>query len=276
VKKALFVTGVAIGNGGYVIAERFAKEGYDVFVTARRQEVIDAAAEKLMADYNIFAKGYKLELRNDDSVYEIFKDIDSLGYYVETLCLNAADLAFGKDPAVGMKFFEMTPEEFQAVLEANMVGNFKLVQQAAIRMREQNKGSIVFISSNSAVRPNPNRVAYIASKGGINSMSKALAVDLGKYGIRSNVVMPGTIKTQRWVNMGNRQISNGSMTPLGDISDLEDIANAVWYLGTDQSKNVTGAEITLDGGMSCQIYPEILNTYRAESIAKMAEEENKD
>ncbi len=267
-KKALFVTGVACGNGGYAIAERFAKEGYSVFVTARKQEVADLAAETLAKKYNIFAKGYRLALTDKETMQEIFEDIDKTGKFVETVCLNAADLAFGKDPSVGMLFFEMSPEDLENVLQANVVGNFRIIQQAAIRMKERNKGSIVFISSNSAVRPNPNRVAYIASKGGINSMSKALAVDLGQYGIRSNVIMPGTIKTQRWVGMGDRQISNGSMTPIGDISDLEDIANAVWYLGTDQSKNVTGAEITIDGGMSCQIYPAILNKYRAEEIAK--------
>ena len=266
-KKAFFVTGVAIGNGGYVIAERFAKEGYDVFVTARKQDAADEAANELKARYGIFAKGYKLELRNDDSVYEIFKDIDGMDYFVQTVCLNAADLAFGKDPAVGMDFFEMTPEDFQGVLEANMVGNFKIVQQAAMRMKDNGGGAIVFISSNSAFRPNRNRLAYISSKGGINSMSKALAVDLGQFNIRSNVIMPGTIKTQRWIKMGDKQISNGTMTPIGDISDLEDIANAVWFLGTEQSKNITGSEIVLDGGMSCQIYPEILNKYRAESIA---------
>lgn len=271
-KKALFVTGVAIGNGGYAIAERFAKEGYAVFVTARKQDVAEEAAEQLKKDYNIFSKGYALELRRDNSVYDTFKDIDATEYFVETVCLNAADLAFGKNPADGIDFFEMTPEEFQDVLEANMVGNFKIVQQAAIRMREKGKGSIVFISSNSAVRPNFNRVAYIASKGGINSMSKAIAVDLGKYGIRSNVIMPGTIKTQRWVGMGDRQISNGSMTPLGDISDFDDIANTVFFFGTDESKNITGSELVVDGGMSCQIYPNILNKYRAEEIARQNNE----
>lgn len=267
-KIALFVTGVKCENGGYTIAERFAKEGYNVFVTARNQEEADKAANELKTKYNVFSKGYQLELKNDNSVYDIFNDIDSLGYFTEVVCLNAADLAFGKDPAVGMNFFEMTSEDFQNVLEANIVGNFKIVQHAALRMKEHHSGSIVFISSNSAVRPNPNRLAYIASKGGINSMSKALAVDLGRYGIRSNVIMPGTIKTQRWINMGCRQISNGTMTPLGDISDFEDVANAVWFFGTEQSKNVTGAELVLDGGMSCQIYPEILNKYRAENIAK--------
>lgn len=125
-------------------------------------------------------------------------------------------------------------------------------------MREHKTGSIVFISSNTAYRAIPNRSAYCASKGGINSLSKALAVDLGRFGIRSNVVLPGTIKTKRWYDMGDKQIVNGRLTPIGDISDFEDIANAVRYLSG--AKNVTGAEIIVDGGMSCQLYPEILNT----------------
>ena len=93
-------------------------------------------------------------------------------------------------------------------------------------------------------------------------MSKALAVDLGPYGIRSNVVLPGTIKTARWVEMGSKQIVNGTLTPIGDISDFEDIANAAWFLGSSESKNITGAEIIVDGGMSCQLYPQILNDYK--------------
>ena len=92
-------------------------------------------------------------------------------------------------------------------------------------------------------------------------MSRAFAVDLGPYGIRSNVILPGTIKTERWVQMGKKQIVNGRLTPIGDISDFEDIANAAWYLGTDMSKNVTGTELTVDGGMSCQLYPRILTEY---------------
>ncbi|MBQ2237094.1 MAG: SDR family oxidoreductase [Clostridia bacterium] len=118
---------------------------------------------------------------------------------------------------------------------------------------------MVFISSNTAYRAIPNRAAYSASKGGINSFSKALAVDLGPYGIRCNVVLPGTIKTERWVQMGSKQIVNGTLTPIGDISDFEDIANAAFFFGSDASKNVTGAELILDGGMSCQLYPQLLN-----------------
>ena len=130
-----------------------------------------------------------------------------------------------------------------------------IVRQASLRMKEAGGGSIVFISSNTAYRAIPNRAAYSASKGGINSLSRALAVDLGQYGIRSNVVLPGTIKTERWQNMNKNKTISGSLTPLGDISDFEDIANAVWYFGTDLSKNVTGSELVVDGGMMSQLTP---------------------
>ena len=114
-----------------------------------------------------------------------------------------------------------------------------IVRQAALRMKEQHKGAVVFISSNTAHAAIPNRSAYCASKGGINAMSKAFAIDLGPYGIRSNVVLPGTIKTERWVSMGNSRIVDGGFTPIGDISDFEDIANAAYFLGSDLSKNIT-------------------------------------
>jgi len=149
-------------------------------------------------------------------------------------------------------------EEFARVFETNLVWNFTIVRQAALRMRERRHGAIVFIGSNTAYRAIPNRAAYCASKGGINAMSRAFAVDLGPYGIRCNVVLPGTIKTERWRRMGSSQIVSGGLTPLGDISDFEDIANAAWYLGSDESKNVTGTELIVDGGMSCQLYPTAL------------------
>jgi len=261
----MLVTGGTVGTG-LATAERFAKEGYDIYITsrsaARAQEAADAVAER----YGVFGKGYGLDIRDEQAIINMFHEIDEQGRIVETVVLNAADMGFGTDPAVGMNFFTVPVEEFQRVFETNLVWNFMIIRQAALRMKEQHKGAIVFISSNTAYRAIPNRSAYCASKGGINSMSKAFAIDLGPYGIRSNVVLPGTIKTQRWVEMGSKQIVNGSLTPIGDISDFEDIANAAWYLGSDESKNVTGTEIIVDGGMSCQLYPQILNELKRKAM----------
>lgn len=256
-KKAMFVTGGTIGTG-LATAEKFAQNGFAVFITSRQEERAKEAAKKIEDKYGVFSKGYGLDIRNEPAVIDIFNDIDKCDCFVETVVLNSADMGFGSDPAKGMDFFTVPVEEFQRVFETNLVWNFTIVRQAAKKMKEHHKGAIVFFSSNTAYRAIPNRCAYSASKGGINSFSKALAVDLGKYGIRSNVVLPGTIKTERWMKMGDKQIVNGELTPVGDISDFEDIANAAFYLGTDLSKNVTGAEIIIDGGMSSQLYPEIL------------------
>lgn len=257
-KDAVFITGAQSGTG-YGIAEYFAQRGWNVFITSRRGDEAVKSAEALSKEYGIFAKGYECNIGNEQQVIDIFNDIDATGYFVKTIVLNAANMGFSaKDPAAGQDFFTVPVRDFAEVFETNLVWNFTMIRQAAMRMKENGGGAVVFISSNTAYKAIPNRAAYSASKGGINSLSKALAVDLGKYGIRSNVVLPGTIKTERWVQMGNKQIVNGSLTPIGDISDYEDIAAAAYYLGSDMSKNVTGTEITVDGGMSCQLYPQLL------------------
>lgn len=262
--KAVFVTGGTVGSG-LACAERFAKEGYDVFITSRNGQRAKDAADEVGKKYGVFAKGYGLDIRDEQRVIDIFNDIDGLDRFVQTVVLNSADMGFGTDPAKGMDFFTVPIEEFQRVLETNLVWNFMIVRQAALRMREHRKGAVVFIGSNTSYRAIPNRSAYGASKGGINAMSKAFAIDLGPYGIRSNVVLPGTIKTARWVEMGSKQIVNGTLTPIGDISDFEDIASAVWFLGSDESKNITGAEIIVDGGMTAQLYPQVLNELKRQS-----------
>ena len=256
--KAVFITGAQTGTG-YAIAEFFAKQNYDVFITSTNGQKAEISAQKLSDTYGIFSKGYECSIRNEQQVIDIFNDIDKTGRFVEAVILNAANMGFDpENPAAGQDFWTVPVEEFQKVFETNLVWNFTIIRQAALRMRKQGKGSIVFISSNTAYRAIANRAAYSASKGGINALTKALAVDLGQYGIRCNTVLPGTIKTKRWHDMGSKQIINGSLTPIGDISDFEDIANACWFFATDMSKNVTGTELIVDGGMSCQLYPGVL------------------
>lgn len=255
--KTVFVTGAQSGTG-YGIADFFARQGYGVVISAQKGAEAQAAAASLAEKYGVCAYGYELDLRDEGNIIKVFENMDQRGIYAETLVLNAADMALEADPSKGIDVWSLSSDTFRRVLDTNVIGNFLVARQAALRMREHGGGAIVFISSNSVYRPNPNREAYIASKGGINALMKSLAVDLGPYGIRCNVIMPGTIKTERWVAMGKKQVSNGELTPIGDISDYEDIAGAAWYLGTDISKNVTGAELTVDGGMSTQIYPAIL------------------
>ena len=266
-QKAVFVTGATVGTG-LATARRFASDGYAVFITSRDSARAQTVAEEIGKEFGVTAKGYGLGIRDEEAVKAVFRDIDSQNCIVKTLVLNAANMGFGTDPAAGMDPLTVDIADFQEVFETNLVWNFMIVRQAALRMKDNGGGAVVFISSNTAYRAIPNRTAYCASKGGINAMAKALAVDLGKYGIRVNAVLPGTIKTERWVQMGSKQIVNGQLTPIGDISDFEDIANAAWFLGTDLSKNITGTELTVDGGMTCQLYPQILNDLKRRYMAE--------
>lgn len=264
-QKAVFVTGATVGTG-LAIAKKFAADGYAVFITSRDGAKAQAVAEELGKEFSVIAKGYGLGIRDEEAVKAVFRDIDAQGCIAKTVVLNAANLGFGDDPAKGMDPLTVDIADFQEVFETNLVWNFMIVRQTALRMKDHDGGAVVFISSNTAYRAIPNRTAYCASKGGINAMVKALAVDFGKYGIRVNAVLPGTIKTDRWVSMGNKQIVNGELTPIGDISDFEDIANAAWFLGTDLSKNITGTELTVDGGMTSQLYPQVLNDLKRRFI----------
>ena len=247
--KSVFITG-AVVNTGFGIAEKFAKEGYDLFLGSRNEEKAVEAAKILSEKYGVFAKGYSMKVFSEENVIEIFDDIKKQGYLIDCVVLNAANLG------IKQQIFTVPIEEFMDVINTNMGWNFMIARQAAIQMTEKNNGSIVFVNSNTAYRAIPDRIAYSASKSGVLGMMRAMALDLGKYNIRVNAVLPGMIKTDRWENNYNdcrNVLSN--FTPLGDIADFEDIANAVYYFASDDSKNVTGAELTVDGGNMIQLYP---------------------
>jgi NAD(P)-dependent dehydrogenase (short-subunit alcohol dehydrogenase family) len=131
--RAVFITGAQYGTG-YAIAQGFAQKGWDVFLTSRRGSDAEAAASRLSADYGIFAKGYECNIRNEQQVIDIFKDIDQTGRFVETVILNAANMGFNaKDPAAGQDFWTVPVEDFQEVFETNLVWNFTIIRQAAER-----------------------------------------------------------------------------------------------------------------------------------------------
>lgn len=249
--KSVFVTGGCYGTG-FAVACRFAREGYNVFISGRDAEKANAAAAAIADKYGVFSRGYQTVSFEQPEVKEIFSDIKGSGFSVDCLVLNAANLGIGQESLT------VDIEDFMAVYKINIAWNFMMAREAAGQMREKRSGSIVFITSNSALRVTENRCAYCSSKSAILAMSKSFAVDFGKYGIRSNCVLPGMIKTDRWEkNLNGCKYYLANYTPIEDIADFDDIANAVWYFGSDSSKATTGAELAVDGGMLAQLTPNI-------------------
>jgi 3-oxoacyl-[acyl-carrier protein] reductase len=255
--KTVLITGACI-NTGVAIVEKFAFEGYDVVFTGRNTEKVRDIEKIYRSKFpSVKIQGYTLDSLIDErtvdeeSVKKMFNDLDADGIFIETLVLNAAD------QGLGMKIFENPLTDFMRVINTNVVWNFCLAEHAAARMKGNGGGNIVFVNSNTAYRAIPDRVAYVASKGGQLGLVRALALDLGKYNIRVNAVLPGMIKTVRWENnVGGARYSLPNCTPIGDIAEFRDVANAAWYLGSDQSRNTTGTELVVDGGMLAQLVPD--------------------
>lgn len=254
-KKTVLITGACI-NTGVAIVEKFAAEGYDVVFTGRSPEKVKCAEEAYRAKFpNVSIVGYAIDSLltpttvDEKSVIELFADLDAKGIFVETLVLNAAD------QGLGMKIFESPLSDLMRVINTNVVWNFCLCEQAAKRMKEQGGGNIVFVNSNTAYRAIPDRVAYVTSKGGQLGLMRALTLDLGKYNIRVNAVLPGMIKTDRWEKNPDFYATVPSRyTPIGDVAVGADIADAVYYFAAC-ARNTTGAELVVDGGNTVQLYP---------------------
>lgn len=251
----VLVTGACI-NTGVAIVEKFASEGENVVFTGRNTCIVSAMEQEYRKKYpQVQILGMAIDSLDkdgnvdEDSVNALFASLDSRDINITTLVLNAAD------QGLGLEFYTSSIAEFQRVLNTNVTWNYCLSKAAASRMKENGGGSIIFINSNTAYRCIPDRVAYSTSKGAQLSMMRALALDLGKDGIRVNAVLPGMIKTDRWVrNPDFYKNVPSRYTPLGDVAVGSDIADAVWYFAA-HARNTTGAELVVDGGNTIQLYP---------------------
>ena len=243
--RSVFVTGATNGTG-YAIAKRFAEEGYDVFITSRRKADAEEAAARLAAETGRNCYGYGLEAFNEQQVKEAFADIRQKGYLLDTLVCNAANLGIGQDT------LSIEMDDFMNVINTNIGWNFMMAREAALQMKEKGSGAIVFINSNTAYRAIPSRAAYSCSKGGILSLSRALAVDLGPYGIRVNGIAPGLIITKIADRYKPEHLEGFlNKIPVGFLGQTEHIVPAIMFLADENSSRyIVGQILRVDGGQS--------------------------
>ncbi|MGY4691028.1 SDR family NAD(P)-dependent oxidoreductase [Salibacterium sp. K-3] len=143
----------------------------------------------------------------------------------------------------------LTVDDYQQMINVNQFGIFLGMQTVIPYMEKQQKGSIVNNVSVSAFAPISQSSAYAATKASVVAMSKAAAVELGKKGIRVNMIHPGGIETDM-ATEGKGVPESYQSVPLGRIGQPEEIARAAAFLASDESSYCTGAEIVVDGGMT--------------------------
>ena len=240
--KVAIITG---GNAGVgkEIAKLFASEGAKVVISARRQQVLEEAAKEIEA-----AGGTVLCVPTDISKVDDVKNLVSKT--VETfgqldILINNAGIT--KDGLM----LRMKENDFDTVIDVNLKGTWNCMKHATKLMMKQKYGRIVSMSSVVGVMGNAGQVNYAASKSGIIGMTMSLAREVGSRGITVNAVAPGFIQTAMTDVLSDEiKEQMKSQIPLGTFGSVQDIANAVVFLASDEAKYITGQTLHVDGGMA--------------------------
>ncbi len=246
--KVAIVTGGASNPGlGRTTAMTLGREGASVVIT----DVNFDGAEKTAADIRA-AGGNAIALAQDVTSESRWQEVIAAAvstYGKLDILVNNAGIAVLKTMA------DLTLADFQRQIDVNLTSVFLGCKYGMAQMKKNGGGSIVNLSSVAGLVGLPTCGAYSASKGGVRLMTKCIAIEGGPDNIRCNSVHPGVI----WTNMqaaavagqGRQQPESGpSRIPLGRVGQPEDIANCILYLSSDESNYVTGAEFTVDAGMT--------------------------
>ncbi len=247
--KVVIVTGGAAGIGK-TTALAFAGEGCRVAVwdlDARGEEVA-AACQKAGGEGRFFRVDVSQKAQVEDATAQVV----ALWGGVDVLVNNAgivrdAQLVKFKE---GQLVGSMTDEQWEAVIGVNLCGVFNCTRAVAKVMVPQGRGVILNASSVVGLYGNFGQTNYVASKAGVIGMTRVWARELGRYGIRVNAVAPGFVKTEMLAAVPQRILDEMvSHTPLRRLGEPEDIAQAYLWLASDAASFVTGAVLSVDGGL---------------------------
>ncbi len=248
--RAVLVTGAARGIGA-AIAAVFAGRGDVTFMIDVDGPGLDRQAEALR-EVGGSVHTMTASVADAAAVTAVVRWVEAEASRLDVLVNNAA---------VPLKkaFFDMTEEEWDQLLGVDLKGAFLMGQQCWPFLHKPG-GTIVNISSIHGTRPLPGLAAYGAAKGGINAMTKAMALDAAPYGVRVNAVAPGFIETTpespppgEARDARYRQIAE--RVPAGGCGEPADIAQAVLWLASAESRYVNGAVLDVDGALAAQAYP---------------------
>lgn len=247
--KIVLVTG-STRHLGYGLARSFLLDGAKVYINSASPENTLRAVTALHNEGLSLATPGVADVSDATSVEALFNKIAEQDGRIDLLVNNACHLGLGDN------FLENSVEFWDAVMEVNARGYFLCSQQAARMMKSQGGGVIVHMSSNTAQQAIRGRSAYIASKGAIDALTRAMAVDLAPSRIRVNALALGYVHTSRWEELSGSEIERRRRNiPLGREIDSSDVAAVVRCLAGDGGRLFTGEVITLDGGACAQLLP---------------------
>ena len=240
--KVAFITGATRGIGKQ-IAITLAKNGFDIALNYRTENDDLVQTKKEIESENVKCLAVQGDISSFESAEKMVKQIiDEFGQ-IDVLVNNAG---ITKD----MLLMRMKKEDFESVIDVNLVGTFNVTKNVIPYMMKQRSGRIINISSVVGISGNAGQTNYSASKAGIIGFTKSLAKEVGSRNILVNAVAPGFIETQMTeVLKDELKEEIAKQIPLKRMGNTQDVANVVKFLVSEDSSYITGQVIQVDGGM---------------------------
>jgi NAD(P)-dependent dehydrogenase (short-subunit alcohol dehydrogenase family) len=247
--KVTIITG-ASGGIGKSVAQKVLEEGSKVVLVSRNKNKLKKTVDELGKNDNLIHMA--ADVSHESEVLSVIEQTLTAFDKIDNL-INCA--AIINDP---IPFHLMTEDQWTNLMNVNLKGTFQPVKAVIPLMIEQRSGNIINISSLLGIRAIPKVPfsVYGVTKAGIIMLTKSIAVEYGQYNIRCNCIAPSTIRSpmmEPYLQDENaKRMLEGSF-PLKRIGDPEDVANAILFLASDDSKWITGTVMTLDGGISAKL-----------------------
>ena len=240
--KTIFITGGSRGIGKE-IALKFAENGYNI-VTNYVSDKTDVEGLKKEFEEKGVKSIVKADVTSSEEIESLVKKAIEEFESIDVLVNNAG---ITKDNLL----MRMNEEEFNKVIDVNLKGTYIVTKIVSKYMMKKRKGNIINLSSVVGVVGNAGQCNYSASKAGIIGFTKSIAKELASRNIRANAVAPGFIETDMTAVLGENVKENiYNQIPLKRMGTAREVANLVYFLGTEESSYITGQVISVDGGMT--------------------------
>lgn len=246
--RVALVTGGSRGIG-FAIAQRLGASGAGVAIAARDEATL-RSAERRLREAGIDARGFSADVSEEPEVVRLVGAVESELGSIDVLVANA-----GGGTGAKARAHELAVETWQGTLAGNLTSTFLCVREALPGMLARRWGRIITMSSRAAVgggvltEAGPRAVEYAAAKAGVIAFTQALALEVAGTGVTANVIAPGPIATEQFLERRGRQAIEAiaAQIPVGRLGTPDDVAHAVLFLATDPGF-VTGQTIHVNGG----------------------------